>query len=92
MGSALGAALTNRRTLGAAESGLLAKVSAFVIAFAVVAALWPRVVAWPLAVLGAWVGITWIMKAVALRRQARKPHPDPVTVASQAERDGGAGA
>ena len=81
VGSALGAALTNRRTLGAAESGLLAKVSAFVIGFAVVAALWPRVVAWPLAVLGAWVGIAWIVKAVALRRQARKPHADPVTVA-----------
>src|SRR4029450_6896086 len=33
MGSALGAALTNRRRLGAAESGLLAKVSAIAIAF-----------------------------------------------------------
>ena len=32
VGSALGAALTNRRTLGAAESGLLAKVSACMIA------------------------------------------------------------
>src|SRR5207344_952131 len=69
MGSALGAALTNRRTLGAAESGLLAKVSAFAIAFAIVAALWPRVVAWPLGVLAAWVGIAWIAKAYALRSQ-----------------------
>ena len=49
VGSAMGAALTNRRALGAAESGLLAKVSAIAIGFAIVAALWPRVVAWPLA-------------------------------------------
>jgi cardiolipin synthase len=100
MGSALGAALTNRRTLGAAEAGLLAKVSAFMLAFALVAALWPRVVAWPLSVLGAWVGIAWIAKAVALRRHARKAHSDPAGIASQADpvtiapeagRDGGAG-
>ncbi len=75
VGSALGAALTNRRTLGAAESGLLAKVSALAIGFAIVAALWPRVVAWPLAVLGAWVGIAWAAKAHGLRGQAGKTKP-----------------
>jgi cardiolipin synthase len=53
MGSALGAALTNRRMLGSAESGLLAKVSACTIGFAVVAAFWPRVVAWPPALIAA---------------------------------------
>ncbi len=81
MGSALGAALTNRRRLGAAESGLLAKVSACAIAFAVVAALWPRVVAWPLGVLAAWVGIAWLVKAYALhsQRAKRKPPVPPVT-------------
>jgi cardiolipin synthase len=72
VGSALGAALTNRRTLGAAEAGLLAKVSALAIGFALVAALWPRVVAWPLAVLGAWVGLAWMAKARSLSRQARE--------------------
>ena len=71
VGSALGAALTNRRTLGAAESGLLAKVSAAAIGFAVVATLWPRVIAWPLAALGAWLGVAWLARAYALRRQAR---------------------
>ena len=76
MGSALGAALTNRRRLGAAESGLLAKVSAVAIAFAIVAALWPRVVAWPLGVLAAWVGIAWLAKAYALRAQRAKRKPD----------------
>ena len=73
VGSALGAALTNRRRLGTAESGLLAKVSAIAIAFAIVAALWPRVIAWPLGVLAAWVGIAWLAKAHVLRLQRAKP-------------------
>lgn len=47
-GTALGAALTNRRILGAAEAGLLARVGAVFIAVAAIAAAWPQLVAWPL--------------------------------------------
>ena len=72
VGSALSAALTNHRTLGATEAGLLAKVSIGAIGFAIVAALWPQAVAWPLAVLAAWVGLAWLAKAHALRRQGRQ--------------------
>jgi len=35
-----------------------------------VAALWPRFVAWPLAVLGAWLGIAWLLRAAELKREA----------------------
>ena len=93
VGSALGAALTNRRALGAAESGLLAKVSAAAMGFAIVAAVWPRVIAWPLAVLGAWLGVAWFLKAQALRRQARKrdaSEPPPSTDGSRSGDDDGA--
>jgi len=93
VGSALGAALTNRRALGAAESGLLAKVGAAAIGFAIVAAVWPRVIAWPLAVLGAWLGIAWFVKARALRRRARRGEapltPTPMA-GSRSGDDGGA--
>ena len=89
MGSALGAALTNRRRLGTAESGLLAKVSAMAIAFAVVAALWPRVVAWPLGVLAAWLGIAWLAKAHVLRSQRAKPKPAVTVVAPEPGKTGG---
>ena len=93
VGSALGAALTNRRALGAAESGLLAKVGAVAIGFAIVAAWWPRVIAWPLAVLGAWLGIAWLVKAHVLRRRARRGEA-PVTPApingSRSDDGGGA--
>jgi cardiolipin synthase len=88
MGSALGAALTNRRRLGTAESGLLAKVSAIAIAFAIVAALWPRVVAWPLGVLAAWVGIAWLSKAHALRSQRAKPKPAVPVVSAEPGKSG----
>ena len=89
MGSALGAALTDRRRLGAAESGLLAKVSAIAIAFAIIAALWPRVIAWPLGVLAAWVGIAWLTKAWALRSQRAKRKPEVPAVAAEPGQSGG---
>jgi cardiolipin synthase len=92
VGSALGAALTNRRSLGVAEGGLLAKVGAVAIGFAIVAAFWPRVVAWPLAVLSAWVGLAWLAKAYALRRQGRQSAPTAPSGATPPDRSGGEGA
>jgi cardiolipin synthase len=85
MGSALGAALTSRRVLEPAESGMLAKVGAGVIALAAIAALWPPVVAWPLALLGAWFGLAWLGTTVALRRkpQSGQPLPDVRPVGSE---------
>ena len=70
VGSALGAALTNRRNLGPAEAGLLGTMAAIVAAFVVVAALWPRVIAWPLAAIGGWLAISWLLKSWSLWRAA----------------------
>ena len=69
VGSALGAALTNRRLLGPSEVGLLAKMSLVAIALSIVAALWPAVIAWPAAVVAAWIGLSWMSKAISLRRR-----------------------
>jgi cardiolipin synthase len=91
VGSALGAALTNRRALDAAESGLLTKVSIAALAFALVAALWPQAIAWPLAVVAAWVGIAWVIKAVAVRHRARTREATPLADVVEAERGGGEG-
>jgi cardiolipin synthase len=63
VGSALGAALTNRRALDAAESGLLMKVSSSRSDSRSLPLLWPQAIAWPLAVSAAWVGIAWVIKA-----------------------------
>ena len=75
VGSALGAALTNRRLLGPAESGLLMKVGIGGIVLATVAAIWPHAVAWPISVLAAWFGIAWLFKALALRKPRRSEPP-----------------
>jgi len=79
VGSALAAALTNRRALGAAESSVLAKVGIAALVVAAVAALWPRFVAWPLAVLGAWLGIAWLVRAADLKREASRRRADSHT-------------
>jgi cardiolipin synthase len=68
VGSALGAALTNRRALGPAEAGLLGAMALLVFGVAAVAALWPRVIAWPLAVISAWLAVSWLLKSLSIWR------------------------
>jgi cardiolipin synthase len=77
VGSAIGAALTDRRVLAPAEAGLVARLAIAAIVLAFVAAMWPRLVAWPLAAVGIWLGLAWIVKAVELRREAKRHAEDP---------------
>ena len=72
VGSALGAALTNRRTLGPAEAGLLGTMAMLVFGITLVATLWPRAIAWPLAIIGAWLAISWLLKSLSLWRRGRR--------------------
>lgn len=76
MGSTLSAALTNRRPLGPAEAGLLVKMSIVAIGLGGVAAFWPSVIAWPLAVVATWMGIAWLIKAFSLKRTQPEPVPE----------------
>jgi cardiolipin synthase len=69
VGSALGAALTNRRTLGQAEAGLLTVVAVFTLFTAVLSAWFPRILAWPVAVVCGWLGLSWAWKAWTLWRK-----------------------
>ena len=69
VGSTLGAALTNRRRLGPAEARLLVQVGVGVLALAIIAALWPRAVAWPFAALAGWIGLAALVRAWSLRRR-----------------------
>jgi len=71
VGAAVGAALTNRRTLGPAEAGLVWAVGAAAIALAVVAVLWPPALAYPVAVIAVWVGAVALMRALRMWRQRR---------------------
>ena len=71
VGSALGAALTNRRALGPAEAGLLAKMALVALALGAVGALWPP---------GGGVagGAARRMDGPLLARQGRRPAPSRV--------------
>ena len=75
VGSALGAALTNRRALGPAEAGLLATMGCVVLAISAVAFFAPRALAWPIGVLFGWLGIAWGWKAGRLWRRASEERP-----------------
>jgi len=79
VGSAMGAALTNKRLLGPTESGLLVKMAFAALVFAMVTLIWPRVVAIPLGIIVAWIGFAMLGKAMQLRRvrHRAKPRPTP---------------
>ncbi len=72
VGSALGAALTNRRTLGPAEAGLLGVVATATVCLALFAFFFPRALAWPIAFVAGWIGLAWGVKGWVLWLRARR--------------------
>jgi len=80
----VGAAFTNRATLPANESAGLPWIGGGLCAIAVLAFVWPRVLAWPLALLAAWAGIALFARYLRARRKPpcaplpqAVPPPDP---------------
>jgi cardiolipin synthase len=71
IGRAVGAALTNRRLLGAAEAQVMAIAGVALLATAVVAALWPRLVAYPLAAITGWLALGLFSRARSLWRKGQ---------------------
>ncbi len=72
VGAAVGAALTNRRLLGPAEASFVGTVAFILLAVAVLAVLWPPVLAFPIALLFAWAGIVMLLRAHRLWRERRR--------------------
>jgi cardiolipin synthase len=68
----VGAAITDRRILGPAEAGLMTGVGMALLAFSALALAWPLLVALPLAALGAWIALTFLVKAFKLRAEHDK--------------------
>jgi cardiolipin synthase len=63
----IGAAITNRRVLGGADAGPLLGAGIALLVVTTLAAVWPRLIAWPLALLGAWIGVSLIARYFATR-------------------------
>lgn len=72
LANTVGAAITNRRTLGDSEAGSLG-IGAFALAaIAIIAVLWPRVLAWPIGIVTGWIAVILAIRWwKALRRRRR---------------------
>ena len=78
IGSAVGAAMTGRRILGPAEARIMGAAGVALLVLALLALLWPRAVAVPLAVLALWLAGSLFCRAWTLRRErAEEPAEEP---------------
>ena len=87
IGSAVGAAITNRRVLGPAEARIMGTAATILLLLSIVAVKWPRFVTFPLAFIGTWVAIALFIRAYKLHKGVGgkdgeekgepPPHPAP---------------
>src|SRR5437764_1224709 len=80
VGSAVSAAITNRRVLGPAEARIMFAAASLLLLLSVVAVKWPRGFTFPLAFVGTWVALALFIRAYQLHtggREARKGDPPP---------------
>jgi cardiolipin synthase len=89
-GSLFGDALAGHRPLGREDRTVLGTVAVLILPLAVLAAIFPRVAGWVLAVLLAWFGGTAGVRAALEARRARRSHhlegqPDPGTTPTTPE-------
>lgn len=68
LGSAVGAAITNRRPLGPAEARVMFGAGLLLLAVGTIAALLPRLITIPLTVLCLWIAIALLARATKLRQ------------------------
>jgi len=86
IGNVVGAAMTNRRVLGPAESSLMLTSGLALAVFIAMTIFLPRVVAGALALLSTWIAVTLLVQAWRLRRprnQDTKDAPDAPPSSSQ---------
>jgi cardiolipin synthase len=69
IGSAVGAAMTGRRALGPAEARVMGTAAVALLLLGLVALLWPRAIALPLAVLAIWLAGSLLGRAWTLHRE-----------------------
>lgn len=72
IGNAVGAAFTDRRVLEPVEARLMMVAGALLLTAAVVTALFPAVVAYPLSILSVWFGGALLYRSFLLRREGRR--------------------
>jgi len=73
VGNTVAAAVTNTRVLESAEANIAMIAGAMVAAVAALAFIYPRVLAYPLGVLGAWLAAAILYRGLELLRTRRGP-------------------
>jgi cardiolipin synthase len=71
IGNAIGAAFTNRRTLGPVEARLAVTSGLVLLALAALFAVFPRVLAYPVVGLVAWIAGSLLYRGYRLHRERR---------------------
>ncbi len=74
--NSMGAAITNRRVLGPAESVSLGGSALALAVTSVIAFLWPAIIAWPLAAMALWISIILGVRYVSAKRKHVATEPD----------------
>jgi cardiolipin synthase A/B len=87
LGNTASAMITEHRLLGFAEARAAAMLGGACVAVAIIALLWPAVVAIPLGLLVAWIGGAMLAKAHALRKRREESGVSPMRVV-EADADG----
>jgi cardiolipin synthase len=72
IGNTAAAAVANRRVLAPTEARIVAFIAVACAVIATTAFLWPRLFAWPLAVVFAWLAVLLVIRAYRLHRQQRR--------------------
>jgi cardiolipin synthase len=72
IGSAVGAAMTNHRVLGPTEEKITGIIGGLLLGLAAVFAFWPRWIGIPVAVLGAWLAVSLLVRAYKLYVSRRR--------------------
>jgi cardiolipin synthase len=89
IGSAVGAAITNRRLLGPAEARVMGVSAAALLLLSIVAVKWPRVITYPLAFFGVWTAIALFVRAYRLHRRGAREDSAAAEPAKLPAGDGG---
>jgi cardiolipin synthase len=72
VGNTVGAAITSRLVLGAAEAKIMTSGGIVLIALAVIAMLQPLLLVIPFSLIAGWIGVSLLLKAQALRNTSMK--------------------
>jgi cardiolipin synthase len=85
IGSAVGAAMTNRRVLGPTEAKIMGVLGTLLLGLSAVFALWPKWIGFLVAVLGAWLAVSLLVRAYRLYVSRRR---EVDVVVQDADREG----